>query len=74
MTRPVEYVDLDDVLSLAERLLGTSLAVRDVGCSAPPWPDRRRPVGGADAYPDVGSKAADTTVPMHGKLCHDAVI
>ena len=31
MTAPVEYLDLDDVLELAERLLGSPVPLRDVG-------------------------------------------
>ena len=58
MSRPVEYLDLDDVLSLAERLLGTSLAVRDLGLLGSAVARPQTTVGGADAYPDVWTKAA----------------
>ncbi len=58
MSRPVEYLDLDDVLSLAERLLGTSVAVRDVGMLGSGVARPQTTVGGTDAYPDVWTKAA----------------
>jgi death-on-curing protein len=58
VSRPVEYLDLDDVLSLAERLLGTSLAVRDLGLLGSAVARPQTTVGGADAYPDVWTKAA----------------
>lgn len=58
MSRPVEYLDLDDVLSLAERLLGTSLAVRDLGLLGSAVARPQTTVGGADAYPDVWTRAA----------------
>lgn len=58
MTDPVEYLDLDDVLSLAERLLGSSLAVRDVGLLGSAVARPQTTVGGEDAYPDLWTKAA----------------
>ena len=58
MSRPVEYLDLDDVLSLAERLLGTSLAVHDLGLLGSAVARPQTTVGGADAYSDVWTKAA----------------
>ena len=58
MSRPVEYLDLDDVLSLAERLLGARLAVRDVGLLGSAVARPQTTVGGVDAYPDVWTKAA----------------
>ena len=58
MTRPIEYLDLDDVLRLAERLLGTTLAVRDVGLLGSAVARPQTTIGGIDAYPDVWVKAA----------------
>ena len=58
MSRPVEYLDLDDVLSLADRLLGPDLGVRDVGLLGSAVARPQTTVGGLDAYPDIGSKAA----------------
>lgn len=58
MNRPIEYLDLDDVLALAERLLGPDLVVRDVGLLGSAVARPQTTVGGDDAYPDVWSKAA----------------
>ena len=58
MSRQVEYLDLDDVLALAERLLGTNLAVRDVGLLGSAVARPQTTVGGTDAYPDLWAKAA----------------
>ena len=58
MTREVEYLDLDDVLQLAERLLGSPVPVRDVGLLGSAVARPQTTVGGDDAYPDVWSKAA----------------
>lgn len=58
MSRPIEYLDLDDVLSLAERLLGPDLVVRDVGLLGSAVARPQTAIGGGDAYHDVWSKAA----------------
>ena len=58
MTAPVEYLDLDDVLGLAERLLGTPVPIRDVGLLGSAVARPQTTVGGRDAYPDVWTKAA----------------
>ena len=58
MSRPIEYLDLDDVLALADRLLGVRLAVRDVGLLGSAVARPQTTVGGSDAYPDIWTKAA----------------
>lgn len=58
MTAPVEYLDLDDVLGLAERLLGTPVPIRDVGLLGSAVARPQTTVGGRDAYPDLSTKAA----------------
>jgi death on curing protein len=58
MTGQVEYLDLDDVLDLAERLLGSPAPVRDVGLLGSAVARPQTTVGGDDAYPDLWSKAA----------------
>jgi death-on-curing protein len=58
VSRPVEYLDLDDVLWLAERLLGPDLIVRDVGLLGSAVARPQTSVGGVDAYPDIWTKAA----------------
>lgn len=58
MNEPVEYLDLDDLIDLARRLLGDPPPIRDVGLlgSAAARPQAR--AFGQDAYPDVVAKAA----------------
>lgn len=56
--RPVEYLDLDDLLDLAEGLLGTTPAIRDVGLLGSAVARPQTTLSGADAYPDVWTKAA----------------
>lgn len=58
MTDPVEFLDLDDLLALAERLLDSPLPVRDVGLLGSAAARPQTSVFGADAYPDVWTKAA----------------
>lgn len=56
--RPVEHLDLEDLLDLAERLLGPSPAVRDVGLLGSAAARPQTTAFGADAYPDLWTKAA----------------
>jgi death-on-curing protein len=56
--RPVEYLDLDDLIDLAERLLGPSPPIRDVGLLGSAVARPQTTAFGADAYPDLWSKAA----------------
>lgn len=58
MTPPVEYLDLDDVLSLASRLLGDPPPLRDVGLLGSAVARPQTTVGGQDAYPSIWLKAA----------------
>ena len=58
MTEPVEYLDLDDVLALATRLLGDPPPVRDVGLLGSAVARPQTTVGGQDAYPTIWLKAA----------------
>jgi death-on-curing protein len=52
------YLDLDDVIGLAERLLGTPAPIRDIGLLGSAVARPQTSVGGVDAYPDIWSKAA----------------
>lgn len=66
--RPVEYLDLDDLLDLAERLLGPDVVIRDVGLLGSAAARPQTTVAGVDAYSDVWSKAAallDSVVNHH---------
>ena len=58
MTGGVSYLDLEDLLYLAGRLLGNPPAVREAGLlgAAVARPQTTR--FGDDAYPDLGTKAA----------------
>lgn len=58
MTRPIEHLDLDDVLALATRLLGDPPPLRDVGLLASAIARPQATVGGQDAYPTIWLKAA----------------
>ena len=58
MTRPVEFLDLDDLLALATRPLGDPPPVRDVGLLGSAIARPRTTVGGQDAYPTSWLKAA----------------
>ena len=56
--RPVEYLDLDDLLTLAAELLGDPLPVRDVGLLGSAAARPQSSAFGDDAYPDLWTKAA----------------
>ena len=58
MSEPVEFLDLDDVLALATRLLGDPPPVRDVGLLGSAVARPQTTVGGEDAYPTIWLKAA----------------
>jgi death-on-curing protein len=58
VTEPVEYLDLDDLIDLAVLLLGDPAPIRDVGLLGSAVARPRTTVGGADAYPDLWTKAA----------------
>ncbi|MBM3799337.1 MAG: type II toxin-antitoxin system death-on-curing family toxin [Actinobacteria bacterium] len=58
MSRSFEYLDLEDVLSLARTLLGDLPPVRDIGLLGSAVARPQTSVFGGDAYPDVFSKAA----------------
>jgi death-on-curing protein len=58
LTERVEYLDLDDVLALATRLLGDPPPIRDVGLLGSAVARPQTTVGGQDAYPTIWLKAA----------------
>lgn len=68
---PVEYLDPDDLVDLADRLLGPGVAIRDVGLLGSAAARPQTTAFGADAYPDVWSKAAallDSVVNNHAPV------
>ena len=58
MSEPVEFLDLDDVLGLARRLLGDPPPIRDVGLLGSAGARPQTSIGGDDAYPTIWLKAA----------------
>jgi death on curing protein len=56
--RPIEYLELEDLLHLAGRLLGEPPPVRDVGLLGSAAARPQTTVFGEDAYPDRWTKAA----------------
>ena len=53
-----EYLDLEDLLALARRLLGDPPPVRDIGLLASAVARPQASVFGEDAYPDIWTKSA----------------
>lgn len=65
---PVEYLDLDDLLHLAELLFGPDPPIRDAGLLGSAVARPQTTLAGVDAYPDLWSKAAallDSVVNNH---------
>lgn len=58
MTEPVCYLELEDLLYLAGRLLGYPPPVREVGLLGAAAARPQTTVFGDDAYPDLWTKAA----------------
>lgn len=58
MSEPTEFLDLDDALDLARRLLGEPVPLRDVGLLGSAIARPRTTVLGEDAYPTLWLKAA----------------
>lgn len=56
--RPIEYLDLEDLLDLAERILGPTPPIRDIGLLGSAVARPQTSAFGADAYPDLWTKAA----------------
>jgi death-on-curing protein len=56
--RPTEYLDLEDLLLIARVAVGGEVSVRDHGLLASALARPQTTVFGADAYPDLHTKAA----------------
>jgi death-on-curing protein len=54
----VIYLELDDLLNIAERVLGSALTVRDSGLLESALARPRASAGGRDAYVSIHEKAA----------------
>jgi death-on-curing protein len=71
VTESVEYLDLDDLIYLASRLLGDPPAIRDVGLLGSAAARPQMSVGGEDAYPDLWTKA---TALLHSIVKNHALV
>ena len=58
MSEATEFLDLDDLVRLAERLLGSPAPIRDVGLLGSAAARPQTSAFGEDAYPDIWTKAA----------------
>lgn len=58
MTRPITYLDLEDLIALTVRLLGEPPPIRDLGLLGAAAARPSTTAFGDDAYPDVFTKAA----------------
>ena len=58
MSRSIEYLDTEDLVELARRLLGEPVPLRDIGLLGAAAARPRASAFGEDAYPDVWTKAA----------------
>ena len=58
MIAPVEYLDLNDVVEMAKKLLGDPPPIRDIGLLGSAVARPSTTLLGDDAYPDIWSKAA----------------
>jgi death on curing protein len=58
VTNPIEYLDLDDLLTLAGHLLCDPSPIRDIGLLGAAVARPQTTVMGSDAYPDMWTKAA----------------
>lgn len=58
MTDAVEYLDLDDIINLATRLLGAGLTIPDIGLLGSAVARPQTTLLGEDAYPDLWTKTA----------------
>lgn len=56
--REIEYLDLDDLLTLATALLGDPPPIRDIGLLGSAVARPQTIAFGTDAYPDIWAKAA----------------
>jgi death on curing protein len=58
VNEPIEYLDLDDLISLAIRLFGDPPPIRDMGLLGSAVARPQTTALGEDAYPDIWTKAA----------------
>jgi death on curing protein len=68
---PVEFLDLDDIVDLAIALLGDPAPIRDIGLLGSAAARPQTTAFGADAYPDIWTKAAAL---LHSIVKNDALV
>lgn len=61
----IEYLDLDDLLDVALRAVGTDVAVRDYGLLASALARPRASAFGAEVYPDLHQRLPRCCIPWH---------
>ena len=66
MSRPIEYLDLDDLLTVAEAILGHPAEVRDYGLLEAALARPQATAFGEDAYPSLAHKAAALLLSLVG--------
>lgn len=71
MSQTFEYLDTDDLIDLATRLLGDPPPIRDVGLLGSAAARPQTTAVGEDAYPDVWTKAAAL---LHSILKNHALV
>jgi death-on-curing protein len=69
--RPIEYLDMEDLPLIARDAVGGEVAVRDHGLLASALARPQTTVFGADAYPDLATKAAAL---LHSLACNHALV
>lgn len=65
------YLDLEDLLHVARRVVGGSVQVRDAGLLESAAQRPRATVFGSDAYPGIHDKAAAL---LHSIVCNHALV
>jgi len=58
VSEPIEFLDVDDLVDLARRLLGDPPPIRDIGLLGSAAARPQTTAFGEDAYPDLVTKAA----------------
>ena len=58
MNKPIEYLDIDDLVDLARNLLGDPPPIRDIGLLGSAAARPQTTAFGQDAYPDLLTKAS----------------
>ncbi len=71
MSRSFEYLDTEDLVEFARRLLGEPVPLRDIGLLGAAAARPKSSAFGEDAYPDVWAKAA---APLHSVVSNHSLV